>query len=399
VDAYAACSSVFARRLDLLEILQAASASMKSDLVTDSISLFVFFCILIIPFPFHITGVLLVIHSDSSEMYRLFLYILLFSLVSAIILQFIGVWKRERAKVLSFIYTFSCYYLALLLLKYGLDKIFLHQFYTPEPNTLFTPFGQMEKELLYWSVMGTSSFYSYFMGSLEVIAALLLLFKKTRLLALLFSFGILLNIIAVNFGFDISVKLYSLFLLFICICLLIPWLYSLYHFFMEKKSIPAPEPGLLRKSFAGMFLKWLAVGLIILEGFYPYFKSGNFNDRLAERPYLHGAYEIISVRTEHDSIPVLLSPIRRFFIHRKGYIIFQDRDDNMKDYKMAAQDSSLLLTDYRLKTNIVPFHFNVQDSLLILLYPVNGHAFELTGKAIDWKKLPALRKGIHWFSE
>jgi hypothetical protein len=71
----------------------------------------------------------------------------------------------------------------------------------------------------------------------------------------------------------------------------------------------------------------------------------------------------------------------------------------MKDYKLAVRDSSLLLTDYKLNTSIVPYYYNREDSTLVLHYAIRGDTFELTGKAINWKRLPALRKGIQWFSE
>ena len=49
---------------------------------------------------------------------------------------------------------------------------------------------------------------------LEILAAVLILIKRTRLMGLLLSLGILINVVAVNFGFDISVKLFSLFFFF-----------------------------------------------------------------------------------------------------------------------------------------------------------------------------------------
>src|SRR5205085_9499653 len=117
-------------------------------------------------------------------------------------------------KASCIIYQLFIYYLCLQLLKYGVDKIFKNQFYLPEPNTLFTPAGMLDKDILYWSTMGTSYGYNIFLGSLEIAAALFILIKRTRLIGLLLSLGILINVTEVNFGFDISVKLFSLFLLF-----------------------------------------------------------------------------------------------------------------------------------------------------------------------------------------
>ena len=52
---------------------------------------------------------------------------------------------------------------------------------------------------------------------LQVIAASLLLFKKTRTIGILITIGILTNVVAINFSFDISVKIYATFLFFLAI--------------------------------------------------------------------------------------------------------------------------------------------------------------------------------------
>ena len=365
---------------------------MNYSFVRGTLAYFALYCIILLPFPFSILGLQqrvidaifwLPVHSDSKGMYLLVLYIFIAAVITSIIF-------KAKDKLLDFIYSLSSYYLSLMLFKYGIDKIFLHQFYIPEPNTLFTPLGQMEKGLLYWSTMGTSSFYSIFMGSIEIIAAMLLLFRKTRVFALILSLGIIINIVTVNLGFDISVKLYSLFLLFLCIYLLIPFIPAFYSFFFKAEPVSErPSPGLKRNNFIGMFCKWLAVGIILLEGLYPYIQSRNLNDSLAQRPFLHGAYNVIDRS----------SPVKRFFIHRKGYIIFQDRNDVMKDYKLTVRDSNFLLTDYHTRTTVVPFQYQKEDSVLTLYYPIDTLTFKISGKAIDWRKLPAMRKGFHWISE
>jgi len=367
---------------------------MKRSIFSGIASFFTLYGILFIPFPFQIfpfqqklinAFFAKPVHSDSREMYQLVLVLFLAAIISAFIAQLSPNWK----KIIPFIYLLGCYYLSLMLLKYGLDKIFLHQFYLPEPNTLFTPFGQMEKGLLYWTTMGTSPFYSVFMGILEVLAAVLLLFKRTRLFALLMSLAVLINIVAVNIGFDISVKLYSLFLLYLCIYLL--WL--------RKSSLPVSGETSDKRRFSMVFLKWFAIGIILLEGLYPYIRSHNFNDSLAKRPFLHGVYEVKSVRSDKDSIPLVLSPVKRFFIHRNGYIIFQDRNDVMKDFKFEILDSSFILKDYKMQTILVPFQYYDKDSVLTIQYPDGQSSFQIRGKAIDWRKLRALKKGIHWISE
>ena len=404
---------------------------MKRRLAHSFTSFFAFLCVVFIPFPFNITKAQLAItdfifgkqigffasnvfdiklistlvYSDTVSMYILVLLLFLLALVITLLLQVVKKWPLYQDKTLSIFYQLFVYYLALQLLKYGVDKIFKNQFYLPEPNTLFTPMGEAGKDLLYWSSMGTSHFYNIFLGSLEALAAACLLIKRTRLIGLLLSAGILLNVVAINFGFDISVKLYSLFLLFLTAYLLTPYFARLYQLLMLRKMdfvYTSPgTTGLFKNSFAIHFMKWLVAGLILLEALYPFIVSKNFNGDLAKKPFLHGAYQVQQVIAGIDTLDLRDSPVKRFFIHRDGYMIFQDQADKMIDYKLSYDKakSLLIITDYQLQNTIMQFSYLSADSILRLQYFKDQKDFQLTGKAINWRELPALQKGFHWTSD
>jgi hypothetical protein len=135
------------------------------------------------------------------------------------------------------------YYLFLQLMVYAFQKIFLWQFYTPEPNTLYTAVGQVNKDLLFWTVMGASPTYSIITGCIELMIAFLLISRRTLLPGLLLCYGVLLQILLINVGFDISVKLYTVFLLLIATILLAPFIPSMCQFFSGKnQAIPIENP-------------------------------------------------------------------------------------------------------------------------------------------------------------
>ena len=404
---------------------------MKRRFVYSLTSFFAFFCVVFIPFPFNFTKIQLpitdfifgkpigffarnivdiklrstLVYSDSVSMYILVLLLFLLALLITLLLQGVQKWPLYQEKIFSICYRLFIYYLAVQLLKYGVDKIFKNQFYIPEPNTLYTPMGEVGKDLLYWSSMGTSHFYNIFLGSLESLAAICLLMKRTRLTGLLLSSGILLNVVAINFGFDISVKLYSLFLLFLTTYLLTPYFPLLYQISLPSKteyvfSLPGTT-GLFKNSFAVHFMKWLIAGFIFLEALYPFIASKNFNGDLAKKPFLHGAYQVQQVIAGIDTLDLRDSPVKRFFIHRNGYLIFQDQADKMIDYKLSydTNKSQLSITDYQLQKTIMQFSYFPTDSILRLQYFRNQKEFQLTGKAINWRELPALQKGFHWTSD
>lgn len=342
------------------------------------------------------------VYSDSVSMYILILLLLFISVLLGILLLRIRKWGMPAEQLSSFVYRMGCYYLALQLLQYGLDKVFKAQFYLPEPNTLYTPLGQVSKDLLFWSSMGASYSYTFFTGAAEVVAAVLIIFKRTRLLGLLAGFALLLHITAINFSFDISVKAYSCFLLLLSIYLLIPFISRLCQFFFTQESVPPANSGndypLFRRPFISVFFKSLLIGLIAVEAFYPYMKSGNFNDDLAQRPFLHGAYEVEAVTVGGDTVALASSPVKRFFIHRNGYLIFQNQQEEMQDYQLTYDTSHqlLILKDYQLQETVLRYNYSPRDSLLSLRYEKNQQDYQLTGRQLNWKELPLLNNEFHW---
>lgn len=397
---------------------------MKRSIGQQVASFFVFYCIVFFPFPFNLINVQASITefifgrligftghtlfgipnlntrivSDSLSMYILVLLLLLLSVLSVTLLIFVKKWKQHSEKVTGFIYKASCYYLIVILLTYGLSKVFKNQFYIPEPNTLYTPMGYVDKELLFWSSMGTSNTYSFFLGAMELLAAILLVFRRTRLVGVLMSLMIALNVVATNFGFDIQVKLFSLFLLFLSLYLLAPYYERLFRFFFREDKIIDPMPAVkTSKTFLQQFFKWFIVGLLFMEALYPFLTRKSLNDDRASRPFLHGVYEVTQVIAGRDTIPIAASPVKRFFVHRSGQVIFQDRQDFISRTRLKLDDNgSIIHTDETGRQTRIPYTYDRNDSELVFHYHIVDRIYELTGKALDWRKLPALRKGFHW---
>ncbi|MBK9660896.1 MAG: hypothetical protein IPO68_13545 [Chitinophagaceae bacterium] len=341
------------------------------------------------------------VYSDSTSMYLLVFVLAFLSLLAGILLNTIGRWKQYENRILQFFSLLFCYYLILMLMKYGLDKIFKAQFYLPEPNILYTRLGQIDKDFLYWTSMGTSRLYNIITGSVEVLAALLILFKRTRMTGLLLAVASLVQVVAINFGFDISVKLYSLFLLSLSLYLLAPYYRRIYTFLFTQRDLPAIRTDITRfikNPFWAIFLKCFITGIILFESLYPYIRHRNFNDDVAGRPYLHGAYEVRQMIAGADTLLAKDSPIQRFFIHRDNFLIFQNQADEMQDYKLTydKERHCWILTDYQQRQIQLAFNYQAADSLLTLRYLKDSTTFQLMGKMLDWKKLPLIRKTFHW---
>ncbi len=390
--------------------------------------IFHFFCFLgalFIPFTFHIfpfqqnisewlfTGLILTIKdffpsltitnpslsSDSTTLYLLLLLLFVFSLILTVLLPFLKVWKSNQTNILSYLRVFLTYYLALILLKYGFDKIFKAQFYLPEPNLLYTPMGYLDKDILYWSTLGLSRSYSIFGGLMEVIPALLLLHRKTRTLGLFILVGVLLHVVSINFSFDISVKLFSVFLLLVTLTLLAPNLKNLIWFFVLQRPTSLKQDDYritFKKSGVKYGIKSAFIAILLLESLFPYLASGVYNDDNAPRPYLHGAYEVTQITLPDLSVET--PKIKRVFIHRRNYFILQYEDESLEDFQLVIDPlkQEFKLTDYDEKEHILMYTYNAQKKELILYFSPQKGGMTVYLKALDWQNLPALQPLFHW---
>ena len=112
--------------------------------------------------------------------------------------------------------------LATAMLGYGFAKVFPGQFGPPTLDRLNSTYGESSPMGLLWTLMGLSRPYAIFGGALEVLGGLLLLFPTTAVLGALVSVAVMANVVALNFCFDVPVKLYSSHLLLMACGIALP---------------------------------------------------------------------------------------------------------------------------------------------------------------------------------
>lgn len=297
------------------------------------------------------------------------------------------------------------YYLALQLLVYGFNKIFKWQFYLPEPNTLFATVGNTYQDLLYWSTIGSSWSYTVFLGVVEVLSAGLLLFRRTQLLGALISIAVMLNVVMVNFSFDISVKLYSCFLLFLSsIIITLDFKKLIYLFILQKPvndTLWILRYDSKKKKKIHTAVKTFVIVFMLFDTLAMYIKSGNFNDDNAPRPLFHGAYDVdLFVKNKDTLAPLMNDSFRwkRMFIHGRGYLITQGMTDEMEDYtlKYDTLNKFLLIDNYGDSVKTKLHYTQLNDSALILNGKFYGDSLIVYLRKINLNKLPLLQKEFNW---
>jgi hypothetical protein len=107
------------------------------------------------------------------------------------------------------------YYLAWYLLIYGWIKIFPLQMPPPGPDRLIQSYGDSSPMGIAWTFIGASIAYEIFSGLSEAAAGYLLFWRRTSLVGALMAMAVMLNVMAINYFYDVPVKLFSTHL-FLC---------------------------------------------------------------------------------------------------------------------------------------------------------------------------------------
>lgn len=327
----------------------------------------------------------------SSDTISLNLLLVLLFVISIVLTFVLTKFKINTTKWVEIIRIVICYYLAFVLLKYGFDKVFKAQFYLPEPNILYEKFGNLSKDILYWSTIGTSRFYSVATGIIEVLVAVLLLFKRTRITGLFFSIGVFLHIVIINFGFDISVKTFSCFLFSASLFAFFPDLKTLisFLFFQKQEKLDLRNVTIIPNPFVKTGIKIFVIGWSFLQILFPYFTESNFNDDKAKRPFLHGAYQVKEIIPKDT-----LSEIKYVFVHRKNYIIFEYSNETRNDFYFEENPISKELTLYDFDKNktVISYDYSAKDSIFRL--GLNNQT--IISKALNWRELPIFEENFHY---
>jgi hypothetical protein len=309
--------------------------------------------------------------SDSYSMLVLIIVLLFTSILFSFLI------KKRWTKQFLIITEYVCvFYISLILIKYGFDKIFKVQFPEPEPNILFTKFGNLDKDILFWSTIGTSKIYNMIMGSIELFSGILLLFRHSRFLGLLLAIICLVQIFIINISFYISVKIFSFILILMSTFLVRKsgWQLILIIIQLPRKN------NFDRISFLPFktFLKILITGIILVKIGMPYFNDEEEKNLLQ----FNKAYEVTSPESQY----------RYLFFHKDQYLIFMEKSSEKMivfHYEISFDNQIIIENDQHQTSNIL---FEKSKNGSAVFYFNNE---TINAKPIDYKKMNALQDKFH----
>ena len=325
--------------------------------------------------------------------------------------------RRRNYSVLNYwLCLFARYYIATYAFVYGFFKVFALQMAFPSLHQLATPLGDLLPMRLSWLFIGYSTPYQVFSGAAEVLAGLLLLYRRTATLGTFIALGVFINVMVLNLCYDIPVKIFSMQLVLACLFLLANEAGRIWDFFVLNK--PAATGSLYAFRYRR---KWMRVTRIVLKVAFIIIVVGlqfayTFNiyksvhKAAAEQVIRNGVYEVTDFSVNHRSIPMSLSDSLRW-----QDVIFEDGNGSTKTtdtlfrrrygrgyFTYSADDQLHLLTFKKFKDDSVAllvFRYDMPDSNSLYLWGRRGADSLYVELQRTNRHFQLAERQFHWLSE
>lgn len=200
------------------------------------------------------------------------------------------------------------YRLAFGIIAYGLIKFFPMQMPYPSLSNLHTNYGDFFGWKIYYHTLGITPSYESFLGAVEIVAGILLLFRKTATIGAGIIIGFTGNVLAANIAYDAGEQFYSANLLAMALFLFAYDAPRLYRLLVLGKFTTANrfKPAFSKNDGVRIALKSIAGVLLLVMGVSTYAAYTRASYKLPATPALPGSYGFYNVREfrlNHKNIP------------------------------------------------------------------------------------------------
>jgi hypothetical protein len=195
------------------------------------------------------------------------------------------------------------------LLTYGFAKVPPQQFTMPGADLLLRTYGDSSPMGLLWTFMGFSPAYTMFAGLAELVPGFLLLFRRTATLGALVGTATMLNVVVLNFCYDVPVKLFSAHLLAALVVIALPDVPRLVNLFVLNRPVAA-RPALNLPWWQNVTMLALKSAYLLLflgTSFYGAYGAWQGYRAVSAPPPLAGIYDAAAAESggPHAMAPVL----------------------------------------------------------------------------------------------
>jgi hypothetical protein len=347
---------------------------------------------------------------DTTYDYVVIFFITTMSLIATVLWSVLDKRTKGYNKLFYWLCVVVRYYVAITMFTYGFVKIFKLQFPFFSPDRLLEPYGRSSPMGLAWNFLGFSQGYNYVMGSAEILSGIFLLFRRTVTLGAILTFFVASNIMAINYCFDVPVKLLSTTLVVMALFLVAKDFNRLINFFfLNKPTAPAniTRPIFRRKwqNIATIFLKYGLIAYVLIVTITQSLDAMKQYGDGAPKPPLYGIYNVEKFILNKDTVPPLATDSLRWnklIVSYPGYAFIKMMNDSTQGFAFKPDTAArrINMFDYRDPTQNSIFYYSFpQKDVLLLTGILNNKTATIEMRKYDLNKFPLVNRGFHWVNE
>ncbi len=347
---------------------------------------------------------------DTTYDYVTLLLLAFFAALGAAIWSATGRNTKNYNKLFYWLTVVIRYYAAITMVSYGAFKVIKLQFPSPSLGRLQEPLGDMTPMGLAWTYLGYSTGFNYFAGIAELAAGILLFFRKTTTLGAILLLVVAGNIMAINYCFDVPVKLLATTLVAMSIFILARDTQRLINFFFRNQdarpSNLTPHRFNARwKNITLTVAKYVLIIYTIAGTFFGAIQSAAQYGEGAKKPPLYGIYKVESFVLNKDTLPPLTTDTTRW---AKMTVSYPDgaqiklMNDTTKYYAFKPDTKKHIITAYTYADTLHKYKLTYtlqKPDVLLLSGKWKKDSVSIKLRKLDPNKFRLTSRGFHWVNE
>ena len=341
---------------------------------------------------------------DRTYDYLFVACVLLTSLVITVIWTVFDRKRLSYPTLYRWLNVYVRFSLGTAMIGYGAFKVIMSQFAPPTLDRLMQPIGDASPMGLLWTFMGASEPYTMFVGFAEMISGILLFPRKTSTLGALMSVGVLSNVVALNFSYDVPVKLYSSHLLAMAIFVLLPDAHRLANFFILNRpsECVTVQPLFRRTAWHRGALVLASLFLIAVVGISLYQSYDQRQRFIVQRSPLYGIWEVEDFNLGQSTTTTSSQQWRRIVFDSPYRLVVQTATNPNERFGLELDQEKRTLTLRKRENpgwNTVLTYEQVSPEIITLAGALNGSEMTARLRRSEERKFLLTDRGFHWINE
>lgn len=281
------------------------------------------------------------------------------------------VWHKfiQNPKIHICLQTIIAFYVAYEIARYGSAKVLKTQFQAPN-FILETPIGELNGFWMTWTYFGYSQTLAMILGLIQVGGCILLLFRKTRLLAIMILLPVMVNIDLIDHFYKISPLAY----------------YNALHYTFMLTFLLFLDYDKLKEAFfsrqESWVINWKSIGLNLIRVLIigsAFWKISELRSGFQPKTAINGVWKVEEITQKNKTIiPAICQDTvwsKIYFEWRYGCIFkynpdkFNDKKDLNGNYKVDETKKELTVNFYKedeSKGDSLQLNYQIKDSSMVL---------------------------------